>query len=622
MTPPRLLAVFTALALIGAPLQVFASEDLSLFSGTTSTIAITLPIQETVSSTESLSSILLETVSTSTISDLASPFLASSTNVMTTSSNTLLIHTDTPSSTILSAPEEMPSLSTTTGTICLAIIAPYPDEGPEWIALYGLTPSSSHRLFQWSIHDAQSSLVKIVTSTPLLWDEPSKTLRFQLRSARLNNDGDTVTLKNSLGDVHDTFVYTEVERDQRWFRERCDAPWHIIPKPIIQYVHSPAPTEPTFPSISSSTPIANTSIAPEPPSMNVEQVSLPIVTPIIIDEELPTSPPPKLEPHLPLPIVKEERPPTGTILKASAQQPPANTPSPHTPKRALIKQAPTKRVSSPQKTTPVSSSKTSLKKSFSRAIPSLSMSTILDQPAKHQGVRVRISGIVASRKKLIGSHKFILLNSDGKGLLVHAKTTLPTPERGQRIQATGVLMWNDEGIWLKQQAQDAWEIVERAEEDEDEDFAIRIASIDEPSQEDAWSHIEVEGKVVAVQGESLDIETEDGVPLRVRLSKLIGYRAGRVEPRYTIRVRGLLDIRGTEPVLLPQVSEDVQILERAPLPSPQNQRPTQAPWLPVGVMAATLATTETLRRAKTWYKKHQEERAFAAFLQGKPQDIS
>lgn len=634
MTPPYFLAVFTALALIVTPLQVFASEDELAFTNTSSTVIVELPIQEASSSTELSLPPILELVTTTTLSDLTTTS-TSSVDLTATSSSTFATSSIPSAAPVLSESPDTVVPPSTTGTICLAIIAPYPIEGPEWIAFYGLTPSSSHRLMQWSIYDAQSSLTKIVTSTPLLWDDESHTLRFQLRSARLNNDGDTVTLKNPLGETHDTFTYTQVDRDQRWFRERCDTPWRIIPEPIVQYVNDTS-TSNASPSDPSPT-IGTSDLEPAPPTMNISPATIPPSTPIIIEEERTVSlPVPDPEP---VPIIREEKPPAGTIAVAQMTTP-AATITPSSPTKLPSKLPTTKNTSNnPQNTSailPVPKTKTSAKKSSTTKprnssanttkkttkapLLSLSMSTILDQPAEYQGIRVRITGTVASRQKFIGTHKFVLLNSEGKGLLVHAKTTAPTPDRGQYVQLTGVIMWNDEGVWLKQQAQDHWEALERSNEEDVTELALHTAALDAPGQEDAWSHIEVEGKVVEVQAGSFDLETEDGIPLRIRLPKLLRYRAGRLDTLDTVRVRGLLDTRGTEPVLLPQVIEDIQVLERAPLPAPKDTRPAQAPWLPVGIIAGTLASSETLRRAKTWYKKHQEERAFASFLQTNPQN--
>lgn len=639
MTHPHLLAVFTALTLLCAPFHTLASEDALVFSEVSSTVVVTLPIQETPSSTALSTPELLEVMTATTTTDTPSGFTSSteltetSPPVTNASSSPVSLNND---SSLL----ESTTASSATGTICLAIIAPHPNEGAEWIAFYGLTPSSSHRILQWSIYDAQSSLITIATSTPLLWDEPTQTLRVHLRSARLNNNGDTVTLKNTFGEIHDTFTYTKVERDQRWLRERCDVPWHIVPEPVIEYI-SETPVEPPTSAPPSAT--ANADVASEviqPPLMAIEVSALPPSAPLIIQEERETAPPP-------LPTVNietqtaalEKKPPAGTtaLEKTSVLErlQTTNTPLLHnekvstsgivtSPSSSSMKHTPTAPTASAAskraRATSSSSKKNAANKSTKITVHSPPMSSVLDRPAEYQGIRVRITGTVVSSKKLIGAHKFVLLNSDGKGLLVHAKTTAPTPERGQFIQITGIIAWNDEGVWLKQQAQDTWETLQHEPEESSADFALHTATLDAPGQEDAWSHIEVEGKIRDVQNGSFDIETEDGVPLRVRLPKLLGYRAGRLESHDTVRVRGLLDTRGIEPVLLPQVVEDIQILERAPLASPKDARPAQAPWLPVGIIAGTLATNETLRRAKTWYKKQQEERAFATFLQTNPQN--
>ncbi len=633
MTSSRLIAVFTALTLVSTPLQASASEELSDPSFTSSTVAIALPLLETPSSTEPSPDVDLTQLPPPTTIDLTSP-TASSSETYVAPPDSAATSTHTLVSTEFETPLEPISSTSTTSTICLAIIAPYPAEGSEWIAMYGLTPSSSHRVLQWSIHDAQSSLIKITSSTPLLWDEPTKTLRYSLRSARLNNDGDTVTLKNDLGEMHDTFTYTDVERDQRWYREGCDTPWRIIPEPVIEYVSDSS--RESIPDAGTASTNNEPIALVQEPLMNVTPEALPESTPIIIEEERPedthSNPVPEplrnVEPKPPVGVVATTRavmPPTPITTASTAEHIAKAPSSTSSSKNTSAKLTTTSKNVPAKKKTSTSSAKTpkrTVSKPSVKAPPlSPTMSALLQQPAEYQGIRVRITGMVASTRKLIGAHKFVLLNSDGKGLLVHAKTTSPSPERGQHIQLTGVITWNDEGVWLKQQAQDTWELTTRDADDVHAEFALHPASLDEPGQEDAWSHIEVEGKVTEVQSGSFDIETEDGIPLRIRLPKLLGYRAGRLESRDTVRVRGLLDTRGTEPVLLPQVIEDIQIIERAPLPAQQEPRPAQAPWLPVGVVAGTLAASETFRRAKTWYKKQQEERAFATYLQTDPQNI-
>lgn len=633
MLTHQLLAVFTACALVFAPASAFADE----LAPSTDPFPLSSPAATEESApldpldSEQPNLMLESPTATSSLidappSDLSTLTTPSSTEAMNlvdvpTGTNTPL-STSTPALPIdafsTSTPdivhEHEPTLTLATSTICLAMIAPYPLEGSEWVAFYGLTPSSSHRLLGWSLHDAQSSLVKITTSTALLWDEPSLTLRFHLRSSRLNNDGDTVTLRTELNDSHDTFTYTEVEKDQRWFRPDCASPWRIIPEPIITY---------TSPSAPPSTPTPDTSsikTQASPPSMAIETAPLPSVTALVIEEDPPiTASPAAILMNVAAPVSEHKPPPasisTSSALLAEASNPRQTAKSPSTSAKKAAQNAP-----KPSSTKPKTATTAPKKTSSPKTTPKIStpaMSAILEQPASYQGVRVRLTGTVASTKKLIGVHSFVLMNADGKGLLVQAKSTAPTPDRGQRIQITGVISWNDTGVWLKQQAQDSWSVLEEPNDDDAPSFALRTVALDAPGDEDAWSHIEIEGRVTDVQTASFDLETEDALPLRVRLPKSLGYRAGRLEEGDTVRVRGLLDIRGIEPLLLPQVVEDIQILSRAPLPTPQEPRPVQAPWLPVGVIAGTLAASETLRRAGSWYKKHQEERAFAAFLQEK-----
>lgn len=637
MLTHRLVAVFTAGSLLIAPVSVHAEELSALIESPAPSLITSIeqpsppredeapdsvePIHEpTVSSTiivapEPMSGGSPAPTSSLLMADPPAPTVTTTDAIIPPTSTAPLL--DVADSSIPLAPTLSATLTTSTtlatSTICLAIIAPYPLEGPEWVAFYGLTPSSSHRLLGWSLHDAQSSLVKITTSTALLWDEPSLTLRFHLRSSRLNNDGDTVTLRTELNDSHDTFTYTEVEKDQRWFRPDCASPWRIIPEPTIIYSVPPiSPTSPTSETPTNTLPDA-------PPMMAVETAPLPPMTALVIEEDPPNVATPITPPVVAPTPDTELRPPAARIASSTAVLAVTHTAKTPAQKTAIKKtSASTKQKSASfNRTTAASSAK---KRTPAKSTPKIitpPMSTILEQPASYQGVRVRLTGVVASTKKMIGAHTFVLLNSDGKGLLVQAKSTAPTPDRGQRIQITGVISWNDTGVWLKQQAQDSWTTLEEPSDDDAPSFALRTVALDAPGDEDAWSHVEIEGRVTDVQTASFDLETEDGLPLRVRLPKSLGYRAGRLEDGDSVRVRGLLDTRGLEPVLLPQVVEDIQIMARAPLPTQQEPRPVQAPWLPVGVIAGTLAASETLRRAGSWYKKRQEERAFATFLQEK-----
>lgn len=521
------------------------------------------------------------------------------------------------------------------------MIAPYQATGPEWIAVYGLTPSSSERILQWTFADAQGSVGKVSTSTPLLWDETTKTLRFELKSARLNNSGDSVYLKTPTGDTHDEYTYTEIDKDQRWVRESCSSPWYIWPQPVVQYTSSVVP-----PTSANITELATQST---PVEMNVQALHLPDAIPIVIEEEapeiVPTSantattitnalseqrpPPPTTTTDRPsitsntYAVIELADPPQAVVTSPPIKPPPtseANSlPSKASTAKAISTKVTAKKSAAKNATTSSAAKKTTRTIAPKPIISSVDMTQLIEDPAGFQGVRVRLTGFVASTPRLIAANAFVVLNSDGKGLLIQGKSSTPSPARGTYVELTGVFNWNDTGVILKQQTKDDWKEIVITKEPVPAELPLRLVSLEHPSQEDAWSHIEIEGRVAALQTSSLDLETDDGFAIHIKVPKALGYRPSRVQKGDTLRVRGLLDLRGNEPTLIPQILDDLQILERAPLPIAPERTGPSSPWLPAGIIAGTLSTGEGLRRLRTWRKKRLEQQAFESFLQGQSQ---
>lgn len=219
--------------------------------------------------------------------------------------------------------------------------------------------------------------------------------------------------------------------------------------------------------------------------------------------------------------------------------------------------------------------------------------------------RVRLSGLVVSTPKLLGSQKFVVLNPDGKGLLVQGSSKQPSPARGSVIELTGTLSWNDSGLILKQGTQDTWHALSSSTES----FPLRVLPLPAPALEDGWSHVELEGVVQEQKATSVVIETATGDVITVNLPKVLGYRAARVEKGDTLRVRGLYDPRQDWPTIIPQVLEDIEILARAPLPAAKTslQAPANSqPWLPLGLVGGTLAVSEAWRRTQKLREKARE----------------
>jgi Lamin Tail Domain len=97
------------------------------------------------------------------------------------------------------------------GTIFLWEIHPNPENGVEWIELYN-DLDESVTLVEWTIDDdSQSgSSPQLITKTI-----PGKSIVvIELQQPLLNNDGDTVTLSDREGTVHDTTAYKTVGKGE------------------------------------------------------------------------------------------------------------------------------------------------------------------------------------------------------------------------------------------------------------------------------------------------------------------------------------------------------------------------------------------------------------------------
>ncbi len=540
----------------------------------------------------------------------------------TTATNPLLLPQEPPPPPIASSAS---STTTTSSLLCLAIIAPAPSSGPEWIAVRGITPSTSASFLAWSFADAQGSLLTVHPSTTLLWDEATRTMRVELRSARLNNGGDSVYLKNPEGDVHDAFTYPETERGHWWSREGCLDPWEPFPRPTIAV--EPTPEE----EASTQEPAA----APPEIGPTVVTQSLPTPDPVAVPT-LPPNPPPS--PTMESPSERQTflAPPPGIIAEAPIQEPVKKTTATSVLTSRITKTTSTQKMkrapkAATTKTTPAPKSNkkktTPQKKATKKAtppkstppIPSVLMPPLLENPHEFQGIRVRLRGRVASQTNFLGAHTFVVVNEDGRGLLIKGTSKHPSPTFGSWVDLTGSVVWNDAGLTVKQAAADAWEPIHPETASSSEPFAARTVDLLAPSQEDAWSQVRVEGRVSAVQKTSFDVDVGDA-SVRVRLVSRLGYRAQRLEVGDSVTVQGLLDLRGDEPTILPQTIESIEIMARAIPPAPTPKAPVEQPWLPVGAAAGTLALSEGWRRFHAYRKQRQEAASFRRLLEASGKD--
>lgn len=550
--------------------------------------------------------------------------------------------------------------------LCLAIIEPAPIQGPEWIALYGLTPSTTASLLGWSLADALGTMMKVGNTNPILWDESTQTARIELKSSRLNNDGDTVAIKNPLGIVHDSFIYPSVEKGERWMRDSCTSTWRIFPERVTPPDPTNTPVIPTSSEPIEDTPLATTTITavteegppseptvvdqvlPSPPVLEsisatatLPMIDLTVdplptdpvdamlfeqppegviddavaeaaelldiapviatVTPIVTATSLPVKNEPIIHSTPPKAVVEKKVPLKKTTVAAT----PIKTTTAATPKKSPVIKAPDKKTTVHKKTT-----KKSTVINTVNSITSLSMSPLISDPESYQGIRVRIRGRVTSDKNILGAHRFVITNSDGRGLLIHATSKQVSPPIGALVDVTGKVVWNDEGLWIQQSTTDRW-IPVMNDEEKGSSPNIHHPNLHAPSQEDAWSLLRTEGVVTDVQRSSFDLEV-NGASVHVRVSNLLGYRVGRLQKDDQVTVAGLLDLRGNDPTIIPQATDAIVITERAKFIAPVGQAPVSRPWLPVGAAASTLGLSEGWRRLRDRQKRRREEASFQA----------
>lgn len=220
------------------------------------------------------------------------------------------------------------------------------------------------------------------------------------------------------------------------------------------------------------------------------------------------------------------------------------------------------------------------------------------------GARVRVTGIVGSVAKLLGasSHTFILENEDGRGLIVYLPPHLNVPAYGSVVSVAGTLNATYRGPELRMKKTDVWMTLA------DEGTVVpRIVDLLAPGAEDAWSLVSVEGTVRDIKSASFVLGTDEGIDVTIGIPAAAGYRIARLTKQDRIRVTGLLDIRKDHPTIIPRRPEDIELTQHAPEsvaapiePKPQSRFPD---WAPFGAAAGAIAVTGFSKRFREFLKR-------------------
>ncbi len=429
------------------------------------------------------------------------------------------------------------AITTSTAPLILHLhaIFPAPESGDEWIELIVPTGTTLAQAENWSLHDASASIYRFAGANERV-SINGNIWRISLASARLNNSGDSVELARPDGSIAERMSFPETTRGTGWRKNANNTAWIQDPPPIVQVAPAPSP-------VTTSAPAPIPAVTPPAPT-----VELPIVVATTTQTQVTT----------------EEKKTTTAKPKATTK-----TTSTAKPKTTTVKKVTTPKVD---------------------PVPPLVTIDMLTQLEPE--IRVTLEGTVGTIPGILSKNQFTLHTPDGRGLLVRGTSKQLSPEFGSKIRLTGTLSLNDDGLSLKMLSKDKWVKLEGTESIEP-----RVVDLLAPSQEDAWSLIQVTGTVLETGSGRVNLEL-GGVPITVKIRPVTGYRAERLSKGDLVRITGIIDTRAEEPILYPRQTPEIEIIAHAKLAPVGEPKTTWPAWTPFGAAGVTIAVSEGYKRLR------------------------
>ncbi len=435
-----------------------------------------------------------------------------------------------------------------------------PEDGTEWIELVSLDPSVTVPLDGLTLHDSGS---KIYSFSEGELNETTPRFVAELSSARLNNSGDSVILKDPNGNELEIFTYEGSEKGTSWARVPDGTGDWTLTETITKGAMNAA-SQNTSPSTESET----QNIEPESEESEAQTES---ATPVL-NEEMSAIPP---------------------TIKTTSQASNAVT-KPKTVASSAKK--PTKKTSTTSRKKKTRSSKTS----NTNTIHELSIDMAHDD--SYAGLHVRLHGSVGSMPGLISGHGFILLSPTGRGIRVSVPTSMKLPELGSGVAVTGKLTYATNDLpYLKFLKDDAWSYEENATP------LSRNINMLAPASEDAWSLVTIEGIVSDTTSKKIVMDV-DGTEVTVYVKGMVQFRTARLSKGDTVQVTGLLEMTSDEVRILPRSADEISILEHAALSAITTEKPGLPGWVPFTAAGVAVVGNEGFKQVRDRRKKKSLER--------------
>ncbi|MEI7512624.1 MAG: lamin tail domain-containing protein [Candidatus Uhrbacteria bacterium] len=208
-------------------------------------------------------------------------------------------------------------------------------------------------------------------------------------------------------------------------------------------------------------------------------------------------------------------------------------------------------------------------------------------------VRVVLSGVVATKPGILSKNQFVLLAADGRGLLVYGTSKQISPPIGATVRVAGTLQINDDGISLHLATKDQWKEIQATTVPKP-----RIVDFLSASVEDGWSLVSVTATVGEVKTSGVTLDLGDTL-VTLHAKPVSGYRLTRLKQGDTVRVTGLVDFRGLDPILNIRSIDDIEIVKHAALATTTATTTQGLPdWAPFGAAGITVAITQGFKKLK------------------------
>ena len=224
------------------------------------------------------------------------------------------------------------------------------------------------------------------------------------------------------------------------------------------------------------------------------------------------------------------------------------------------------------------------------------------------GLRVLLRGTVGTPPRHVTGRGFILLNDDGRGLLVHLPSNRKLPEVGNYISISGTIKFNTHELpYLSVASNDRVLNLGKPEVQP----KIRSIAFYAASYEDAYSMVSVSGTVQSVSGSTINI-IADNTDVQIKIKPGVKYRASRLKKGDEIAVTGILDITGDQPAIWPRSANEINLFKHAQIENLENASVASAHnlpgWTPFGAAAIAIGAIEGINKLRRgWGKKKREE---------------